>query len=95
MRRASSSLYLTARIEKFTGQAGVDQTRQALAAAKAGNDAEVDLGLAEHGLFTGEAEITGHAEFAAAAKGVAVHSRRNGFFDLLKTGECRLAPWRM
>ena len=45
-----------------------DQTRQALGAAVAGDDAELDLGLAEAGVVRGDAQRAGHGQFAAAAQ---------------------------
>ena len=49
-----------------------DQPRQALGAAEAGDDPEVDLGLAEGGRLGGDAHVAGHRQLAAAAERQAV-----------------------
>ena len=48
------------------------QPRQPLGAAEAGDDPELDLGLAEHGRLGGDAHVAGHRQLAAAAEGDAV-----------------------
>ena len=50
-----------------------DEAGQPLRAAGAGDDAELDLGLAEFGGVGGEDEIAHHREFAAAAEREARH----------------------
>ena len=49
-----------------------DQARQALRAAEAGDDPELDLGLAEDRRARGDAHVAGHRQLAAAAEGEAV-----------------------
>ena len=51
---------------------GAHQARQALGAAEAGDDAELDLGLAEDGRARGDPHVAGHRQLAAAAEGEAV-----------------------
>ena len=46
-----------------------DQPRQPLGAAEAGDDPEVDLGLAEERRLGGDAHVAGHRQLAAAAVG--------------------------
>ena len=48
------------------------QPRQALGAAEAGDDPELDLGLAEDRRTRGDAHVTGHRKLTAAAEGQAV-----------------------
>ena len=50
---------------------GPTSAGQALRAAAAGDDAEQDLGLAEHGLSPSDAVVAGERQLAAAAEGVA------------------------
>ena len=52
-----------------------DRARQALGAADAGNDAELDFRLAEFGVVGGDDEVALHREFAAAAEREAGHRR--------------------
>ena len=54
-----------------------DQPRQPLGAAEAGDDPEVDLGLAEGGAVGGQADVAGHRDLAAAAEREPV-DRRDG-----------------
>src|SRR5215213_3776975 len=49
-----------------------DESRQALGAAAAGDDAEVDLGLAEARRLAGDADVAGEGQLAAAAEAEAV-----------------------
>ena len=46
-----------------------DQARQPLGAAEAGDDPELDLGLAEDGRLGGDPHVAGHRQLAAAAEG--------------------------
>ena len=46
-----------------------DQPRQALRAAEAGDDPQLDLGLAEDRRLRGDPDVAGHRQLAAAAKG--------------------------
>ena len=46
-----------------------DEPRQALGAAEAGDDPELDLGLAEERRLGGDAHVAGHRQLAAAAEG--------------------------
>jgi hypothetical protein len=48
------------------------QARQALGAAEAGDDPELDLRLAEQRRARGDAHVAGHRQLAAAAEGQAV-----------------------
>ena len=48
---------------------GADQPRQPLGAAEAGDDPELDLGLAEDGRLGGDPEVARHRQLAAAAEG--------------------------
>ena len=52
-----------------------DEPRQALGAAAAGDQAEVDLRLAETGLVGGDPHVARHRELAAAAETEAVDHR--------------------
>ena len=52
-----------------------DQPRQPLRAAEAGDDPEVDLGLAERRRLGGDPEVAGHRELAAAAERQRVDGR--------------------
>ena len=61
-----------------------DRARQALRAAGAGDDAELDLGLAELGAVGGDDEVAHHRQLAAAAE------REAG-----DRGDHRLADWRI
>src|SRR5439155_16983604 len=54
------------------GLGGANQPRQALGAAEAGNDAELDLGLPEKRRASRKPDIAGHRKLAAAAEGQAV-----------------------
>ena len=77
MRRASSAFDLAAGEDQVLGPGGPDQAGQPLRAAAAGDDAEQDLGLAEHGLLGGDAEVAGQGQLAPAAEGVARRPRRS------------------
>ena len=48
---------------------GADQARQPLGAAEAGDDPELDLGLAEDRRLGGDPHVAGHRHLAAAAEG--------------------------
>src|SRR5213082_353536 len=52
-----------------------DEPRQPLGAAEAGDDPEVDLGLAERGRLRRDAEVARHRQLAAAAERERVHGR--------------------
>ena len=52
-----------------------DRARQPLRAADAGDDAELDLGLAELGVVGGDDDVAQHGELAAAAERKARHRR--------------------
>jgi hypothetical protein len=52
-----------------------DRARQALRSAHPGNDAELDLGLAELGRIGGDDEVGHHRQLAPAAKRIAVDRR--------------------
>ena len=70
---ASASSAFTKRPVKMMSLAllGPDQPGQPLGAAGAGDDAEQDLGLAEHGVLGGEPDVGAERELAPAAEGVA------------------------
>ena len=57
--------------DQVLGLAGADQPGEPLGAAGAGDDAEQDLGLAEHGVLGGEPDVGAQRELAAAAERVA------------------------
>ena len=59
----------------FDGPAFADQLSKTLGAAIAGDEAEVDFGLAEFGRGNTKADMTGHCQLAAAAEGKAVDGR--------------------
>ena len=73
--------------EEFEGCSATDQARQALRTAVAGDDAELDLGLAEARGRGGEAQGAGHGELAAAAEGEAVDDGENGLAEGLDAAE--------
>jgi hypothetical protein len=56
-----------------------DEFGQPLGAAAAGDDAEVDLGLAKAGLFAGDADVACECDLAAAAETKTVDHRDDGF----------------
>jgi hypothetical protein len=56
-------------------------TRQALRAACAGDDADLDLGLAELGVVSGDDEVAHHGQLAAATQRKTAHGRDHGFAD--------------
>ena len=63
---------------------------QTLGAAAAGDDAQVDFGLAEAGVFGGDDDVAAHRQLAAAAQGEADHSgdhRLGDLVDLVAIGE--------
>src|SRR5205814_863489 len=61
--------------DQFLGGAERRRAREALRAAPAWDDPEVDLRLAEFGRAGGVAEVAGERELAAAAQGEAVDRR--------------------
>ena len=73
--------------DHFERGAGADEAGQALGAAVAGDEAELDLGLAEAGGRGGEAQGAGHGEFAAAAEGEAVDAGDDGLAEGLDAAE--------
>ena len=64
--------------------------RQALRAARAGHDAELDLGLAELRVLGGDDEVAHHGQLAAAAQRVAGHRRDH---RLAALRGCAPSPW--
>ena len=76
-----------AELERFLGEdrvadqvhlerlVGADEPRQALRAAEAGDDAELDLRLAEQRRARGDAHVAGHRQLAAAAEREPVDGR--------------------
>ena len=59
-----------------------DGARQALRAAGAGNDAELDLGLAEARVVGGDDEVAHHRQLAAAAERKSADRRDHRLADL-------------
>src|SRR6185312_3590408 len=57
---------------------GADETGQPLRAAEAGDDPELDLGLAEERRAGGDPHVARHRELAAAAEGETVDGRDRG-----------------
>ena len=65
------------------------QAQQALAAAEAGNQAEVDFRLADLGGICGDAQVAGHRQFQATAQCETIHACDDRFghaFDLAHQG---------
>ena len=92
-------LHLPAGDHHLLGPAGTDQARQALRAAAAGDDAEQDLGLAEHGPLAGDAVVARQRQLAPAAEGVAgdggddePRDRGDGVERVVEAGGDRGAP---
>ena len=71
MRNASSAVDLAARDAQLLRPARPDEAGEALRAAAAGNDAEEDLRLAEHGAFAGDPIVARQRQLAATAERVA------------------------
>jgi hypothetical protein len=75
--------------EEFEGGGGADDAGEALRTSIAGEQAELDFGLAEAGLVTGDAEVTGEGELAASTKSEAIDESDDGFaagLDEVKDG---------
>jgi hypothetical protein len=68
-------LDLPAGHQQFHRLARGDPARQALRAAEARGDAEVDLGLSEHRVIRRDDPVAGERQLTAAAKRIAVHQR--------------------
>jgi hypothetical protein len=60
---------------QLLGLGDADPAGQALGAAEAGDDPELDLGLAELRVVGGDDEVAGQRQLAAAAEGEAVDRR--------------------
>ena len=75
---------------QLQGAALSDQPRQALRAAVARNDAELDFRLAELRVLGREPDGAGHRQFAAAAEGEAVDGRNDRLAEVLDEVEDRL-----
>jgi 6,7-dimethyl-8-ribityllumazine synthase len=71
--------------------AAADEAGEALRAAVAGDEAELELGQAEAGLVAGEAEGAGEGELAAAAEGDAVDAGDDWLAAAFDLGEDLLA----
>ncbi len=67
--------------DDFHGQCFAHGVGEALCAACAGDDAQVDFRLSEQGRFAGDDHVAGHGEFHAAAKSVAGNGRNDGLAD--------------
>lgn len=76
------------------GRTTADQARETLRAAVTGQDAELYLGLAEVGVFRGNAQGAGHGEFTAAAEGEAADARDDRFAAGLNKAQDGLAAQR-
>ena len=85
---------VTARQHEVLGPAVADVARQALRAAEARRDAEVDLGLAELGVLRGQADVAGQRQLAAAAEGEAVDGGDPGLRRRLDGRSSRPGPAR-
>ncbi|MCY1393695.1 hypothetical protein D9M71_85980 [compost metagenome] len=75
------------------GQGLADRAQQALGAAGAGHDPEVDLRLAEAGVFAGDEDVGVHGQFAAAAQAEAIDGgdqRLAEAGDALPVGQARV-----
>ena len=70
-------LHLPTGDDEVLGPGRPDEAGQPLRAAPAGDDAEQDLGLAEHGLLRGDPVVAGQGQLAAAAERVARRPRRS------------------
>ena len=68
----------------FHGHGLANGPHQALGAARAGHDAQVDLGLPEAGAFRGNDHVAGHGQFVAAAQTPARHRGDDWDFHRLK-----------
>src|ERR1035437_3491985 len=64
--------------EQLHRRAAADQAGQALGATPPGDDAELDLGLAEARVGRGDAHVARHGDLAAAAEGDAVDGADDG-----------------
>jgi hypothetical protein len=71
-----------------------DQARQALRAAVAGKDAQLDFGLPEPGALRRNADRAGHRELATAAQRVAVDRRDDRLAEVLEERHHALAEGR-
>lgn len=81
--------------EQFERDALADEAGEALGSAVAGDDAEFDLGLAEFGVFGGDADGAGHGHFESAAEGEAVEGGEDGLAEGFELAEERLAFFRL
>ena len=73
MRQRLLGLDLTPGEHQLLGPGRPDQAGQPLRAAAAGDDAEQDLGLTEHGPLRRDPVVAGQRQLAAAAERVAGH----------------------
>ena len=80
--------------KKTEGSGLADEPGKALCASVAGNDAKLDLGLAELCGAGGDAEGAGEGELAAAAKGEAVYEGDDGLAAVFDEREDGLAAKR-
>ena len=69
------------REDHVLGPARADEPREALGAARAGDDAQQHLGLAEHRVLGGEPEVGGQRQLAPATQRVAVDRGDHGLGD--------------
>jgi hypothetical protein len=81
--------------EKFERDALADESGEALGAAVAGDDAEFDFGLAEFGVFGGDADGAGHGHFESAAEGEAVEGGEDGLAEGFELAEKGLSFFRL
>ena len=82
--------HLTAGEAHLLRPADADGARQPLRAAAAGDDAEQDLRLTEHGLLRGDPVVAGQRQLAAATERVAAH---RGDHEPRDRGDASSASW--
>src|SRR3989441_834675 len=83
-----------AREDQLQRDALTDEARQTLGPAVAGCNAELQLGLAELGVLTRDAQVAGHRELAPAAQREAVHRRDHRLPARLESPQHGLAAQR-
>src|ERR1051326_2842951 len=83
------------REQDLHGQPRAYKPRKALRAAIAGNNAELDLRLAELGIFAGQAHGAGHGNFTSAAEGKAIDAGDYRLAEVLNQVERGLALVRV
>jgi hypothetical protein len=84
-------LYHVAGEKNLQGAAFADKARQALRAAIAGDDSELDFRLTEVGILRGNSHRTGQSQFAAAAESKAIYGGDDGLAAVFNQGKQGLA----